>query len=412
MTTLTLLHGVGSIGAFANRAFLPALLTALFLRFGPELPWLSWIPLLQQVKDTPIWFTHDITLLVLGVLTLAETFLHKSATWREWTQNGQEWLQTGVAVLTTLGVISAGDARLALEAAPMSAGFGAPALALAAVVGIGTLAAAGMLARVERSLVATDPDDSFGLGKLFSWSRDLSALGLFLAAILLPWLAVVLVLLLLGILALVSAQLERAERRTRVDCGSCQRPIPRCAPHCGHCHASQAGFTGISWLGYASRRPAGAHPGVALLAVGRCPHCAEFLPGGQLPAHCRSCGRTSLDSAGAVDEYLARVGRRVPATLAFAVACSFLPALGFALSYLANRLALVRPLRAHTPAGRRLLARLGQKILTALALLLHWVPGLGQVLLPLLSWVTWAAHRRAFPRREPGPGRALPQATS
>ena len=44
------LQGLGSIGIFASRAFLPAFVTALLLRFGPQVPWLAHagLPALQR----------------------------------------------------------------------------------------------------------------------------------------------------------------------------------------------------------------------------------------------------------------------------------------------------------------------------------------------------------------------------
>ena len=44
MSPPLLLWGLGSIGVFASRAFLPALVTAPLLRFGPQIPWLALAP--------------------------------------------------------------------------------------------------------------------------------------------------------------------------------------------------------------------------------------------------------------------------------------------------------------------------------------------------------------------------------
>ena len=70
MTTLALIHGLGSIGPFASRAFLPAFVTALLLRFGPKLAIVRDLGLLQRIGDTPGWFTADVTLWILGVLVV------------------------------------------------------------------------------------------------------------------------------------------------------------------------------------------------------------------------------------------------------------------------------------------------------------------------------------------------------
>src|SRR4051812_37315547 len=63
-----LLHGLGSIGVFSSRAFLPAFVTSLILRFGPQVPWLARSGLLRHVRDVPTWFTSDTALIALGLL--------------------------------------------------------------------------------------------------------------------------------------------------------------------------------------------------------------------------------------------------------------------------------------------------------------------------------------------------------
>src|SRR3954468_10502445 len=67
-----LIQGLGSIGIFSSRAFLPAFATALLLRFGPHVPWLAQAGLLRHVRGVPTWFTSDTTLTVLGVLSILE----------------------------------------------------------------------------------------------------------------------------------------------------------------------------------------------------------------------------------------------------------------------------------------------------------------------------------------------------
>jgi hypothetical protein len=72
------LQGLGSVGIFASRAFLPAFATALLLRFGPNIPWLARHGLLPQVRDIPTWFTSDVALVVLGILTALELLAERS----------------------------------------------------------------------------------------------------------------------------------------------------------------------------------------------------------------------------------------------------------------------------------------------------------------------------------------------
>lgn len=72
------LQGLGSVGVFASRAFLPAFVTALLLRSGPHAPWLDHAGLLPQVRDVPTWFTSDAALVVLGLLAILELVAERS----------------------------------------------------------------------------------------------------------------------------------------------------------------------------------------------------------------------------------------------------------------------------------------------------------------------------------------------
>lgn len=72
MDTFTLMQAVGSMALFSSRAFVTAFVSALLLRFGPDLPLLSGTELLTGIQGAPTWFTHDTTLLVLGVLAALE----------------------------------------------------------------------------------------------------------------------------------------------------------------------------------------------------------------------------------------------------------------------------------------------------------------------------------------------------
>ena len=109
------LQGLGSVGVFASRAFLPAFVTAVLLRFGPHVPWLAHAGLMPHIRDVPTWFTSDTSLVILGVLAaleiVAERFPEAAAVLDEI----HDYLKTGMAVLTYLGVLIATDRAAAQQ---------------------------------------------------------------------------------------------------------------------------------------------------------------------------------------------------------------------------------------------------------------------------------------------------------
>ena len=101
------LQGLGSVGVFASRAFLPAFVTALLLRFGPQFPWLAHAGLLPHVQGIPTWFTSDATLVVLGFLAALELGAERSPEARMFLDEIHGYLKAGMAALTYLGVLNA-----------------------------------------------------------------------------------------------------------------------------------------------------------------------------------------------------------------------------------------------------------------------------------------------------------------
>src|SRR5580704_9724965 len=107
MSLPLLIQGLGSIGIFSSRAFLPAFVTALLLRFGPHLPWLSQAGLLPQVRDVPTWFTSDASLVSLGILAVFELVAERFTEAKAVLDVVHDYLKTGMAVVNYLGVLNA-----------------------------------------------------------------------------------------------------------------------------------------------------------------------------------------------------------------------------------------------------------------------------------------------------------------
>jgi hypothetical protein len=164
------LHGLGSAGIFASRAFLPAFATALLLRFGPQAPWLARTGLLTHVRSVPTWFTSDTALIVLGVLTLLELIAERLPEARALLDAVHDHLKAGMAIFSFLGVLGAVD-RATLRGAVSEAGplDYVPTLA----VGAGTFLAARARSAVLRPLGEADEDDDLGLQGLLRSAEDL-----------------------------------------------------------------------------------------------------------------------------------------------------------------------------------------------------------------------------------------------
>src|SRR5580704_1477197 len=80
-----ILNALGSIGPFSSRVFLPAFITALLLRFGPQIPVLHHFGMLAHLAagHPPTWFTCNTSLIILGILAGLEVGSNKNPEFRQ-----------------------------------------------------------------------------------------------------------------------------------------------------------------------------------------------------------------------------------------------------------------------------------------------------------------------------------------
>ena len=170
MSLPLLLQGLGSVGVFASRAFLPAFVTALLLRFGPQFPWLAHAGLLPHVQGIPTWFTSNEALVVLGILAALELGAERFPEAKVFLDEIHGYLKAGMAALTFLGVLNATE-RAAVGQVIKQAGFSdfLPVMAVAA----GTFFVNQARRAILGPLVDADEDDDLGLQKLLRWVGDL-----------------------------------------------------------------------------------------------------------------------------------------------------------------------------------------------------------------------------------------------
>jgi hypothetical protein len=388
------LHGLGSIGIFASRAFLPAFVTAMLLRFGFRIPWLAQAGLLPHVRDVPTWFTSDASLVVLGLLTALELVAERVPEAKGVLDEVHTYLKTGMAALTFLGVLGATDrAVVGGMIHPASVGETLPALAVAA----GTFVASKVLGAVVGPLVETDEDDDLGLQGLLRWVGDLwGALGP-VALILMPLLTVAALGMALGLLGLTGWYVERREEAALIPCATCGQMIHGCATICPHCRAPVKEPRAVGPLGNSRARPAdpATHP-FRLIAVKRCPACATRFGRRAVKQTCAACGYPLMDDPRFAEQYIRFIDRRVPSACAASFLLGLIPVLGVIPGVIVYRLAIVAPFRLYIPPGHGLLLRWGVRLALVILVALQWVPVAGGFALPAMALINYAAYRSVY----------------
>jgi hypothetical protein len=389
------LQGLGSIGVFASRAFLPAFVTALLLRFGPDVPRLAQAGLLPQVRDVPTWFTSDAALIVLGILAVLELFAERSPEARAVLDQVHDYLKTGMAVLTYLGVLSATEQAATRQVIQQQAGWIASLPVLA--VGVGVYLASQVRWAVLGTLAEADEDDDLKLQGLLRWVEDLwGGLGP-VALIVFPLLTITAFGLAVLILVMAERRLESRGERAKVPCVHCGRTIHPSALSCPYCDAPVKGPRDVGLLGQPKDRLADpASLPYRLVAVKRCPVCATRLGRRAVRQTCEACGHRLMDEPGSASAYIASIDRRVPMVLLVCFLLGLIPILGVIPGVVYYRLSIVAPFRRYIPTGRGFLLRWGVRLAVVVLVAFQWVPVAGALALPAMALINYAAYRTAY----------------
>lgn len=397
MSLALILNGLGSMGLFASRAFLPAFLTALLLRFGGDLPWIGQLGLLDSLPGAPSWFTHDVTLVLLGVLTLVELLATKSPEARELLLHVDKYLKVGMAALTFLGVANASDVAFVDEQIQEAGLFLIfPILMVAG----GVFALASLRARVLGLVSEADADDSSGVQGILSWLEDAWAGTGVLVLVLFPILMVVLIFLATGVLVLLERRAQAREERSKVPCQKCGESMYLTAITCPKCKERQASPRQVNWLGGATEEPVAdpASQPYRLLEKKRCPECATRFTERAVHQECTACGHALFARPELAQAYVDHVASALPRVLLVAAGLSLIPVVGLIPGVLYYRVKLVAPFRRYLPFLTAATSRWGLRIFFLFLIALQWIPAVGGVVVPLMAVTSYGVYRAAFLR--------------
>jgi hypothetical protein len=388
------LQGLGSVGVFASRAFLPAFVTALMLRFGPQFPVLAQAGLLPHVQGVPTWFTSDLALVILGLLSAMELLAERSPEAKLFLDEVHGYLKSGMAAVTYLGVLNATE-RAAVGQVIQQAGMldFLPVMVVAA----GTFLATQTRKMIISPLIQADEDDDLGLQKILRGAGDLwGALGP-VALIVFPSLTIALFGLAALLLVLIERRVESRSERMKVACVHCGQLIHPSALACPFCKSPVQEPRAIGLLGQPKETPANvASLPYRLVAVKRCPVCATRFARKAVKQTCVACGHSLMGEPSFARSYVASIDLRVPLACGVCFVLGLIPVLGVIPGVIYYRLTIVAPFRRYIPPGQGFMLRWGVRLALVLLVALQWVPVAGGFALPAMALINYGAYRTAY----------------
>ena len=397
MDISALIHGFGSIGMFNSRAFLPAFVTAVSLRYGSSIPIIGNFDLLQTTGGDPTWFTHNGTILALGLLAVVEASADKIPEAKQILLGIDKYSKTVMAGLTYVGVVNAVDVQFINESlAYAHAGIfdTIPALLVAG----GTFLTTSLRNGLHEVIVTADEDDDLGIQTLISWAGDLWAGFGILLLLAFPVLMILVTGCAIGVLWLIKRYFIYREDKSKVECASCGEPNYRHALACHSCSAKVETPAKVGVFGQSKKQPAGdlnAQP-YLLAAKKRCPVCATRLTERTVQQTCQACGHQFMDDKEFARKYAGRISRRVPVVLVITTLLSLIPVLGLVPGIIYYRLRLVAPFRQYIPRGRSLALKWMIRLFFFVLIALQWIPGLGGIVVPVMALTSYTAFKNQF----------------
>lgn len=393
MPVHSFIHSLGSVGLFPSRAFLPAFVAALLLRFGDSIPLVAHAGLGSNVQ-APSWFISNTSLVVLGILSCLECWATKNADVRELLHQFDGAVKPLMTLLTSLGLAGAHDADLvrAIQQAGVADG----------IFGLMAAGTVFFLTSARQSLyellTEIDSDDSLGIQKLCSWAEDAWVVFGAVMLIVFPLLMILLTAVVFGLLYLWQKAAHAREERLRVACAACGNPMYQCAILCPACGAANRHARAVNWLGLPKLElPADpADHALRLIAVRRCPSCATHLKQKRPSQTCDGCRREMFTDDAQVAAYLRLVQKRFAPTLLICLLLGLVPVLGVVPAIVFYRIHLVSPLRRYVPFGSALMAKWLGRFTCFAVLSIQWIPFLGIGSLPIMAAINYAIYRRAF----------------
>lgn len=395
MNIATLIHGFGSVGMYTSRAFLPAFITAFTLRFGESIPYLKNADLFQATIDEPTWFTHWITLTVLGILAALEVAATKIPEAQEILNDIHAYFKSAMAALSFMGIISLSDMEF-IQKTIQQAGLGEISIAgiIAGIVYVLDVIRSQLL----RFLMEADADDDLGVRGFISWIEDLFSISFVAFLLLFPLVALAINVLFVGGLFIVRWYLERKEEKTKIPCVSCGELVYQCALQCQSCATPLQEPHAIGFLGQSKPYPSKniSRQPYRLAEERRCPVCATRIREKSIHPACSACGHTLFKDSKFNTAYLEHIARRLPMVCGLSFLLSLIPIIGLIPGVIYYRLALVAPFRRYIPMTHNFMAKWGIRLLFFVLVSMQIIPGVGGLVVPLMALVSFLVYRTTF----------------
>jgi len=397
------IYSLSIIPLLASRAIIPIFVTALIARVGPEWGWLAEKAGVQLVGGLPDWMINDGSLVILGIMALAEVIVNKSPDLRAVLEVTEPAIKGFTAFLLCFNLVEGDFTELWVmvqEHGPTSSYVWGHSFAYtwSFVLGWAVYHVANLRGFIFGFMAESDEDDDLGAQGLLSWLEDgMSSMGI-LFVIFLPMFALAVSGITVLGLYLFTKYLKYREEKRKVPCTSCNAPNHLCGPHCHSCKTAREPVHEIGFMGMIRKETVTDIAGHRhrMVARKRCSFCGNRFEEKTLIQKCVACGHPPFANRAALDAYLQKLSASLPKTMLICLGLSFIPVLGLIPGIIYYRVNLLSGLRCYIPRATGCITKWLVRILNLFLICLQPIPIVGMCTLPIMCWVNYVVYRSVF----------------
>lgn len=364
------------------------------MKYGTEIPLLNQLDFIQVTGQEPTWFTNDMTLLILFLLSLAEIAGDKIPEVKQGMNQVFVHAKPVIASLSTLGVLNASDAAFVSET--MQAGLFDIINAL--IVGGGVFMSSQARESMMSVLVEADEDDELGIQGVISWLDDFWAtFGTFILFVF-PFLIALTSIAIILFFRRMAKRAQRREEQSKISCSSCETKMFKSALECPSCNTENSSPHSINWMGNSTEEVciSREQQKAELMLSRRCPVCASRLEKRSTKQICPECNHATFENGEDAQLFLDKMSGRLPGVLVVSFLFGLIPVVGLIVGIILFRIKLVAPFRRYIPLHKSFFIKWGIRIFFLILMLLQLVPVLGAFAMPVLAIVSYNSYKRSF----------------
>jgi len=300
MNITALILSLASIGPFTSRAFIPAFITSLILRYGHNIWFLQNQEFVKLAENSPTWFTHGGVVIALGIISTLEIVATKNEDIREIMEMFISKIKPITAICTSFGILSISDTALieTIQNNIETAGYSVATI-VGLLTGFGVFFVVSIRSEIMNFLCEIDPEDNLYIRFFLSWLEDAFCIIIPILIFLLPTIIIgISLLFFIIVLYLLKKYLEKKDEQSKSECPNCKSLNYKVAISCFHCSHTLETPNDIGFLGGAKKTIVSniENHQLKLIEKKRCSVCGNHLKKRKVIQECSKCNNTIMDT--------------------------------------------------------------------------------------------------------------------